>query len=203
MKWNLFVFFILFLCLITIIKTAGVVCSEDELAKELQEDLADNGKLDCLRESLPPSGNEDRNQKELREKAMWTGDCSFEAESNIGHWKQILEKNYDLKKGLVNVEGEPVENDFDDQADMCEIIRALIANGNFEKIGDDVTSINQDMITSISCAGIDGQTKPCAANPKSFSDKKSWVIFLDGKSISLNNKPKFDVVKVPTVEAGK
>jgi hypothetical protein len=44
------------------------------------------------------------------------------------HWKTRLEKNYGVVRGLVDVNGNPVENDFDDQADMCEIIRALIAN---------------------------------------------------------------------------
>lgn len=33
-----------------------VVCSEDELVRELREDINDNGKLDCLRESLPCIG---------------------------------------------------------------------------------------------------------------------------------------------------
>ena len=37
-------------------------------------------------------------------------------------------KNYGLTKGLVDVDGSPVENDFSDQADMCEIIRAMLAN---------------------------------------------------------------------------
>jgi hypothetical protein len=51
--------------------------------------------------------------------------------SNIEqHWKTRLEKNYGVTRGLVDVNGNPVENDFDDQADMCEIIRALIANSN-------------------------------------------------------------------------
>lgn len=57
--------------------SAGVVCSIEELAKELKEDLADNGKLDCLRESLPSPG-ETKTQEELRLAAMWTSDCSFE-----------------------------------------------------------------------------------------------------------------------------
>ena len=36
-----------------------------------------------------------------------------------------------MTKGLVDVEGNPVENDFEDQADMCEIVRALVANSKF------------------------------------------------------------------------
>ena len=32
------------------------ICSEDQLVREIKEDLDDNGKLDCLIESLPPDG---------------------------------------------------------------------------------------------------------------------------------------------------
>jgi hypothetical protein len=105
-----------------------VVCSEDELVRELLEDLEDNGKLDCLRESSAPSADEKPEQKAKRIAAHWDSDCSFEAESDNFHWKTRLEKYYGLTKGLVDVDGKPVEEDFADQADMCEIVRALIAN---------------------------------------------------------------------------
>lgn len=105
-----------------------VVCSEDELVKELIEDLDDNGKLDCLRNSMPPSPDETKEQEAKRIAANWNSDCSFESESENFHWKTRLEKYYGLTKGLVDVDGNPVESDFEDQADMCEIIRALIAN---------------------------------------------------------------------------
>ena len=110
---------------------AEVVCSEDELVREIVEDLEDNGKLDCIRESLPSSPNESPEQKSKRIAANWNSDCSFEAESENFHWKTRLEKYYGLTKGLVDVDGNPVENDFEDQADMCEIIRALVANSIF------------------------------------------------------------------------
>jgi len=119
--------FLLFTIYLTYINSE-VVCSEDELVKELIEDLEDNGKLDCLRESLPLSKDETLEQKEKRIAANWNSDCSFEAESDNFHWKTRLEKYYGLTKGLVDVDGNPVDNDFDDQADMCEIVRALIAN---------------------------------------------------------------------------
>ncbi len=71
-------------------------------------------------------------------------------------WFAKLQQNYGLKKGLVDVNGEPVEKDFDDQADMCEIIRALVASGKFEKIGEDVKNISMDLVDSIDCAGNEG-----------------------------------------------
>ena len=127
----------LLIILISIISIkTEVVCSEDELVRELIEDLEDNGnnnfnkkgKLDCLRESLPTKANETPAQKAKRLAANWDSDCSFESESENNHWKSRLEKFYGMTKGLVDVEGNPVENDFEDQADMCEIIRALVAN---------------------------------------------------------------------------
>ena len=105
-----------------------VVCSEDELVREIIEDLEDNGKLDCLRESNPLSPDEKPEQKAKRLAANWDSDCSFESDSENFHWKTRLEKYYGLTKGLVDVDGNPVEDDFEDQADMCEIIRALVAN---------------------------------------------------------------------------
>jgi hypothetical protein len=125
--FNLFILFAL--CYVNFVRTE-VVCSEDELVREIIEDLEDNGKLDCLRESLPLSQNEKPEQKAKRLAANWNSDCSFEADSDNFHWKLRLEKYYGLTKGLVDVDGNPIENDFEDQADMCEIIRALVANSN-------------------------------------------------------------------------
>ena len=125
---------LLFLCLLCLfcfihLVKSEVVCSEDELSKEIIEDLEDNGKLDCLRESLPPPDEkETAEQLAKRKAAEWNSDCSFESESENYHWKNRLEKYYGVTKGLVDVDGNPVEEDFEDQADMCEIIRALIAN---------------------------------------------------------------------------
>ena len=50
----------------------------------------------------------------------------------LGNWYIQLQNNYSLKKGLVDVNGEPVgEKNFEEQADMCEIVRALAASGKF------------------------------------------------------------------------
>ena len=64
---------------------AQVVCSEDELIRELREDIEDNGKLDCLRVSLSPvDQDETEEQKARRIASQWDSDCSFEAE-NTGY----------------------------------------------------------------------------------------------------------------------
>ena len=100
-------------------------------------------------------------------------------------------QNYNLKKGLVDVNGDPVESDFDDQADMCEIVRALIANGKIPEVGEDIKYIDLKVLDYIDCPGQDGQTQVCAATGKSFADKKGWYIALDGQSITINKEPKY------------
>ena len=84
-----------------------VVCSEDELVKELYEDIIDNGKLDCLRKSVTPNeADETEDQRSRRIAAEWNGDCSFEAEgTGNANWLTKLTNNYSLKKGLVDVNG--------------------------------------------------------------------------------------------------
>jgi hypothetical protein len=175
------------------IVNSQVVCSLDELIRELYEDIIDNGKLDCLRISTTPNeADETEEQSKKRKAAEWNSDCSFEAEgTGNAAWQQKFINNYQLSKGLVDVNGEPVDRDFDDQADMCEIIRALIANGKIPEIGEDVKSIDMRLLDYIDCPGADGQTQVCAATGSSFADKKSWYILMEGKSIAINKEPKY------------
>jgi len=175
-----------------------VVCSEYELVKELKEDLEDNGKLDCLRESLPVP-NESSQDKNKRIAANWDSDCSFESENENFPWTKRLFEIYPLIRGLVDVNGN-VTNDENqpDQADMCEIIRTLIGNNMIEGItmvGEGVTSINEDISFYIDCPGGGSESAVCAATAGSFADPKGWYIFLDGQSIRFNGKPNYEVVK--------
>ena len=79
--------------------SADVVCAEDELIRELREDIADNGKkkeffllkknlghlgkLDCLREIIAQNPDTETDaEKAKRLAAEWNGDCSFEAEGS-------------------------------------------------------------------------------------------------------------------------
>jgi hypothetical protein len=52
---------------------SDAVCSEAILIRELQEDIADNGKLDCLRVPLAPPKDEVEtvDQKNKRIQAQW------------------------------------------------------------------------------------------------------------------------------------
>ena len=173
--------------------SAQVVCSEDELIRELYEDIIDNGKLDCLRRSTTPNGaDETEEQRKKRLAAEWTSDCSFEADnSGSTNWISKLTNSFQLKKGLVDVNGDPVDKDFDDQADMCEIVRALVANGKIPEIGEDVKSIDLKLLDYIDCPGSEGQTEVCAATGGSFAESKGWLILLEAASFQINKEPKY------------
>jgi hypothetical protein len=184
-----------FICMLNLISQveSQVVCSEDELVKELYEDIIDNGKLDCLRKSVTPNeADETEEQRAKRIAAEWNSDCSFEAEgTGNADWKTKLITNYQLKKGLVDVNGDSVDTDFEDQADMCEIVRALLANGKIPEVGEDIKSIDLKFLDYIDCPGSEGQTEICAATGSSFADRKSWIIMLEGQSITINKEPKY------------
>lgn len=170
------------------------VCSLAELVRELMEDLADNGRLDCLRESMNPNEAEETiEQRDLRLKANWDSDCSFEAaENDTDDWRKKFLGTYQLKY-FVDAYGnpsEPTHSDFVDQADMCEIVRAMVANNSFS-FGSNMENIPYDLISKIDCPGNDSQTQPCAINAGSFSDAEGWVILLGGEAITINDHMKY------------
>lgn len=81
MKFILFEIFLLIL--IVAVSKAQVVCSEDELIRELREDIEDNGKLDCLRVALSPMDQDETDAQKIKRLAsQWDSDCSFEAEND-------------------------------------------------------------------------------------------------------------------------
>ena len=131
------------------------VCSLDELIKELIDDIADNGKLDCLREILNPDEENEKNEDRIKRlAAQWNSDCSFEADNEL--WIPLFKKNYGIEK-FVDVNGGKHEEDFADQADMCEIVRTLKESGKVEGMGEG-SAFTIDIIDKISCAGEEGQT---------------------------------------------
>lgn len=113
------IIFLTILCLTLSIVKSDSVCELDALVLELAQDLADDGKLDCLRIIPPPAnGMENPKMTNLRLAAQWDTECSFESEYD---WKSLLEI-YGIPY-LVDAQGKKVEHDFEDQADMCEIVR--------------------------------------------------------------------------------
>ena len=205
--------------------TQQVVCSLDELIQEIYEDLTYNNKLNCLirfsEEELAFYNNENEENKQKMLKALWTGDCAFEATSSsnnaihisnsstssslnkakilnsrVSSWEEKLKENYDLKKGLVDVNGDPVPHNIVHQADMCEIIRALIANGKITGISEDISYIPTTVIDYISCPGGDFQSNICAVNSGSYAEKHKWYIPLDGQSIRINDDPSYEIDQI-------
>ena len=115
---NIVVLFITF-SLMNIAKSAAV-CDLNTLLVEVKQDLRDNGMLDCLRViDQPHSVEETEDQKNLRLAAQWDTSCAFEANPA---WEGKLKKVFDINN-LVDSVGEPVKKNFENQADMCEIIR--------------------------------------------------------------------------------
>ncbi len=99
---------------------ADSVCDLNTFLVEVKQDLADNGMLDCLRVIEPPHFVEEtEEQKNLRLAAQWDTSCAFESNSN---WQATLKSKMGISN-LVDSTGEIVKKDFDDQADLCEILR--------------------------------------------------------------------------------
>ena len=63
-----------------------------------------------------------------------------------------------MNSGLVDVDGRPVNKDFDEQADMCEIVRALAASGKFTGVND-IQIVPLSITNEIDCAGTPGNSR--------------------------------------------
>ena len=172
--------------------TCDSVCTQSILMSELIQDIKDNKKLDCLRVPLPAPTDrlETESERKLRLEAVWDTDCSFEADYD---WLKPLKENFGLKTGLVDANGKPVDSDFDDQADMCEIYRAMIAGGLLEGVKlNDLTPAAAD---NLDCPGEaeKDQSQICAVSGGAPGQKYSWYILLEGMSIASNNNPKWEM----------
>jgi hypothetical protein len=96
------------------------VCDLKTLLMEIKQDLADNRILDCLREIEPLHITEEtEDQRNLRLAAQWDTSCAFESSDK---WMNKVMKNLGITY-LVDSVGERVGKDFDNQADLCEIVR--------------------------------------------------------------------------------
>jgi hypothetical protein len=149
-------FLLVFFFTLTIVSVkSDAVCDENTLVTELKQDIADNNQLDCLRYPRDPPTDKPENdeQKKVRVAAMWDSDCSFEADYD---WAARLKDVYGLEKGLVDVDGNAVKQDFEDQADMCELVRAMIAGGLVASAKADAKYIEEGATDGIDCPGESG-----------------------------------------------
>ena len=172
--------------------SCDAVCTEQMWINELQQDIAYNGKLDCLRVPLPPPKDRTESEEEKRKRieAVWDTDCAFEAAYD---WLTPLKEKFGLKNGLVDKDGKSVETDFDDQADMCEIARALIAGGILE--GVKLDDLNENSFRDLNCPGNEDKIGICAVSGGSAAQDYSWYILLEGRSIQINESPQWELTQ--------
>jgi len=174
----------------TLIKS-DCVCDLETLLLEIKQDIADNGMLDCLRVINPPHFVEEtEKQKNLRLAAQWDTSCSFEADSD---WMTKASKYLGINQ-LFDSIGEPVQKDFKNQADMCEIIRAAVVKGSFKIKNLNMQNLPANRIVNkIGCAGTaDGRgTRICAASGSSYFQRDSWTFLIGSNSIKFGKRPKF------------
>ena len=168
------------------------VCSAQQLIDELIQDIKDNNKLDCLRKPLP--GPKDRQEsteeKKARIDAAWDSDCAFEADYD---WLSPMRERFGLKSGLVDKDGKAIDFPFDNQADMCELVRAMIAGNLFE--GQKIDTLSEESFEGIECVGpTNKELQICAATGGSAGQNYSWNILLDPSSFTVKDttdRPKF------------
>jgi hypothetical protein len=184
MKIQTAIAFISLLALFSLVRNDSV-CDLNMLLTEIKQDLADNGMLDCLRVIDPPHFvEESEEQKNLRLAAQWDTPCAFEADTN---WKDLISKSYGINQ-LVDSIGDPVAKDFDNQADICEIVRAAVAKNVFKIRDLNMQSIPETIINKIDCAGTVDKRGPriCAATGTSYYQRDSWSLFLTPSYMKVN-----------------
>lgn len=170
---------------------ADSVCSLHTLKKELLEDIEDNGALDCLRNiPAPHNKKETELEKNLRILAQWDSSCSFEGKNNMF---TTLKEIFGITE-LVDVNGDVVLNDFEDQADMCELVRAATSKGLLGIKDIDMRKLPKELVNKIDCPGSEkenNKAKICAASSESFYKKSAWTVFLRYSVIKFAGKPNF------------
>ena len=74
---KLFVYVLVYIMVMSI--RTDAVCDEQTLVTELKQDIADNGKLDCLRvvQDPPTDKEETEDMKKKRIAAAWDTDCRY------------------------------------------------------------------------------------------------------------------------------
>lgn len=168
------------------------VCTEDTWINELKQDVAYNKKLNCERIPPPPPSDhtETDEERKRRLESAWDSDCSFEAGFD---WFSKLKEKFGLKNGLVDADGKAIDGNFDNQADMCEIARALIAGGVIE--GVTLDNLTEESFKDLSCPGNPGKIGICAVSGGSAAQSYAWNILLDGIGIKIGENPNWIMTK--------
>ena len=77
--------------------------------------------------------------------------------------------------------------DFDNQADICEIVRAAVAKNVFKFKDLNMQSIPENIVNKIDCVGTNDRRGPriCAATGTSYYQRDSWSVFLNPSYIKV------------------
>jgi hypothetical protein len=98
--------------------------------------------LDCMR-TIHPSHNEDEDNEKMNRRlaAQWDSDCAFEGPDS---WVEDMKRFHNIPY-LVDDSGDIVEETLEDQADMCEFIRAAFMANKFPNMGT-ITNMKRDFL---------------------------------------------------------
>ena len=176
-------------------RLSDAVCDAETLIRELSEDVAYGGKLNCnLKQKSKPSNKEESKEEEdKRIKATWNSDCAFKANYD---WFSIAKENYALTSLLIDEDGNTVEAPLEDQADICQLIRAMVNSNLFDGISIDKI-IPEDAFETIRCPGPENirEYQICAATGGESPQRELWLILLSPSVLTINedgaSKPTF------------
>ena len=85
------------------------------------------------------------------------------------------------------------DNDDNEQADLCELIRAALFSNKLGPLANYGTSskLNKNFLMKLDCPGKEGVTEPCAYNESDFWDQELWTIIYRPIGLRFDNKPTF------------
>ena len=196
---------------------SGFICTASELIEELEQDLNDNNRLDCLLESVQGT-NEDLEQDEDNNSSpyssflefsnlskykqdvlsnnkkklhLWKSNCSFKTSP---HNFTTFYRNYPLTSGLLDIDGNPINAPSPLEATLCVIVRSLLGNNLIPEYTSNVDlliNVPKGVVEKyLRCPGI-GENSVCAATASYFLDEDAWVMFIDPQTIAIDGHPKF------------
>ena len=86
-----------------------------------------------------------------------------------------------------------MQQDDDQQADMCELIRAGLFYDKFGPLQNygKINKLNSNFLINLDCPGYGKVTQPCAYNDSKFWDMTLWTILYNSVGLRLKNLPTF------------
>lgn len=95
---------------------------------------------------------------------------------------------------LVSADGDILEQDLDDEPDMCEFIRSAVAADKFPGFKD-LQNLDPSFLNQLDCPGTEKQTQVCAVTDSSYYNEKSWFILFEGVGLTFDSNPSYTTTK--------